>query len=166
MYEIQVIEELDSGHILDLPYESKCSNIHGHCWKVMVTLTTPDLNECGMVVDFTHIKAILKRFDHKFFVNEEHPIASHLQDFQSAAAQKGKYLNVPGHDAYGIILLPFEPTAECLATHFLEEIVSVLFAERYKKPDGNYVQVPKAEETKVISVEIWETKSGRVIYKP
>jgi len=49
--------EISASHSLDLPYESKCKNIHGHNWKIKVFCKSSELNSSGMVVDFTEIKA-------------------------------------------------------------------------------------------------------------
>ena len=63
-YEIKVIQEIDSSHQLKLPYESGCNNLHGHRWKVEVVIMSERLNEQDMVVDFQHVKGIIKRYDH------------------------------------------------------------------------------------------------------
>lgn len=53
------------SHRLTLPYESKCSNLHGHNWVITVFCKTEKLNENGMVADFTHIKrAVHDTLDH------------------------------------------------------------------------------------------------------
>ena len=51
---------------LKLSYESKCENLHGHNWIITVYCQAEQLNEDGMVVDFTHIKEVVKgQLDHK-----------------------------------------------------------------------------------------------------
>ena len=56
--------EIAGCHHLDLPYESKCKNLHGHNWIVIVHVGANEL-ENGMVIDFTHIKrAIHDKLDH------------------------------------------------------------------------------------------------------
>lgn len=58
--------EIAGSHKLTLPYESKCSNLHGHNWKVWVWIQTTQLNDAGMVMDFTCIKkSIHDKLDHK-----------------------------------------------------------------------------------------------------
>ena len=58
--------EISAAHRLCLSYESKCSELHGHNWVVTVWCKSKELNEDGMVVDFTHIKQnILGKLDHK-----------------------------------------------------------------------------------------------------
>lgn len=48
--------EISAAHRLELGYESKCSNLHGHNWKISVSCRSEQLNQNGMVVDFTEIK--------------------------------------------------------------------------------------------------------------
>ena len=56
MYYVSKRMEIAGCHRLALPYESKCSNLHGHNWIVTVYCKSYDLNENGMVCDFTKIK--------------------------------------------------------------------------------------------------------------
>ena len=56
MYYVKKRMEIAGCHQLDLPYESKCRNMHGHNWVVTVYCKSKTLNACGMVVDFKHIK--------------------------------------------------------------------------------------------------------------
>lgn len=66
MYIVKKRMEIAGAHRLDLPYESKCSNYHGHNWIVIVECKSKTLTDYGMVEDFTHIKErIEKRLDHK-----------------------------------------------------------------------------------------------------
>ena len=48
--------EVAGCHHLNLPYESKCTRMHGHNWIITVHCKARELNEVGMVVDFTHRK--------------------------------------------------------------------------------------------------------------
>ena len=66
MYYVKKRMEISAAHRLCLSYESKCSELHGHNWVVTVWCKSKELNEDGMVVDFTHIKQnILGKLDHK-----------------------------------------------------------------------------------------------------
>ena len=57
--------EIAGAHRLDLSYESKCQNLHGHNWIVTVYCAAKELNKDGMVCDFKHIKErIHGRLDH------------------------------------------------------------------------------------------------------
>lgn len=53
----------------------KCNNLHGHTYKMFVTVSGNDL-ENGMVVNFVKLKKIVndlvvERFDHKFLNDDE-----------------------------------------------------------------------------------------------
>lgn len=56
--------EIDSAHFLRC-YQGKCSNLHGHRWKVVVEIESDQLDETGMVIDFTKIKSEIMKFDHQ-----------------------------------------------------------------------------------------------------
>lgn len=55
MYEVRKKMEIAGSHQLNLPYESKCENLHGHNWLVTIYIKAEEL-EHDMVVDFKHIK--------------------------------------------------------------------------------------------------------------
>lgn len=66
MYYVSKRMEIAGAHYLDLSYESKCSNLHGHNWIVTVHCKAKKLSSDGMVVDFTQIKRLVhEQFDHK-----------------------------------------------------------------------------------------------------
>jgi len=66
MYYVQKTMEISAAHQLTLDYESKCRNLHGHNWIVVVHCKARELNQNGMVEDFTLIKArVEKLLDHK-----------------------------------------------------------------------------------------------------
>lgn len=56
MYFVSKRMEIAGCHRLELSYESKCSNLHGHNWIVTVFCYARELNADGMVCDFTRIK--------------------------------------------------------------------------------------------------------------
>lgn len=56
MYYVSKRMEIAGSHKLNLDYESKCQNLHGHNWIVTVYLKGESLNHNGMLMDFTHIK--------------------------------------------------------------------------------------------------------------
>ena len=65
MYYVQKRLEISASHYLRLNYESKCSVLHGHNWIVNVYCRAAELDENGMVTDFTHIKRrVMDRLDH------------------------------------------------------------------------------------------------------
>jgi 6-pyruvoyltetrahydropterin/6-carboxytetrahydropterin synthase len=56
MYYVSKRLEISCSHRLDLSYESKCANIHGHNWIITVYCRAKKLTADGMVCDFTAIK--------------------------------------------------------------------------------------------------------------
>ena len=69
MFEISVEETFAAGHSLR-NYHGKCEKVHGHNYKVQVTLEGETLNEAGLLVDFVDLKRVLHaavdRLDHEF----------------------------------------------------------------------------------------------------
>ena len=65
MYTITKRMTIASGHHLKLPYESKCSECHGHNWIIEVEVVSGILTDYGMVVDFACISEVVKGLDHK-----------------------------------------------------------------------------------------------------
>ena len=65
MYTVIKRMEVSASHCLSLSYRSKCENLHGHNWIITVYCRSIELNENGMVADFSHIKAVVKeKLDH------------------------------------------------------------------------------------------------------
>ena len=50
--------EWDAGHRVTL-HESKCRNVHGHRYAAEITVHAPRLDECGRVIDFGSVKALV-----------------------------------------------------------------------------------------------------------
>ena len=66
MYTVIKRMEISASHSLNLSYPSKCENLHGHNWIITVFCRSAQLNDDGMVVDFTGIKDQIKgKLDHK-----------------------------------------------------------------------------------------------------
>jgi len=61
MFELSVKGSIASAHFLR-EYEGKCKNLHGHTWKIEVTIISDRLDDIGMVADFTVLKKQLKEF--------------------------------------------------------------------------------------------------------
>ena len=73
MYYVSKRMEIAGAHHLELPYESKCRNLHGHNWIVTVYCRSKELTNYGMILDFTHIKKeIHDKLDHQC-INEVIP---------------------------------------------------------------------------------------------
>lgn len=69
MFEITVEETFAAGHALR-NYRGKCENVHGHNYRVQVTLAGEELDAAGLLVDFVEVKqalhAVVDRLDHQF----------------------------------------------------------------------------------------------------
>ena len=66
MYTVIKRMEISAAHSLSLSYPSKCENLQGHNWIVTVHCRSKELNADGMVIDFSHIKRIVKgQLDHR-----------------------------------------------------------------------------------------------------
>ncbi len=59
MFEVRVESEFAAAHFLR-DYHGKCENLHGHNYKVYVHVRGSELDEGGMLIDFTFLKAALK----------------------------------------------------------------------------------------------------------
>ncbi|MBF0331805.1 MAG: 6-carboxytetrahydropterin synthase QueD [Candidatus Omnitrophica bacterium] len=59
MFELTVRGEFSSAHFLR-DYSGQCRNLHGHTWKVAVTIKGKTLNKIGVMADFVELKAYLK----------------------------------------------------------------------------------------------------------
>ncbi len=68
MFEVRVESHFSSAHHL-LNYKGECENMHGHNWKVEVTLKGDILDKSNILVDFKILKKklneILDCLDHK-----------------------------------------------------------------------------------------------------
>ena len=77
MYEVIVRDHFSAAHQLR-DYGGICENLHGHNWKIEVSVSSPHLDKMGVVVDFKivedKIKEILDLFDHQ--------VLNHLPVFQ------------------------------------------------------------------------------------
>ena len=60
MYYVKKRLEISAAHNLKLDYESKCENLHGHNWIIVIYCRSEELDKNGMVLDFTVIKKKIK----------------------------------------------------------------------------------------------------------
>lgn len=107
----------ETGHAL-YGYDGKCRNVHGHSYKLSVTVIgTPisDTNNVkfGMVIDFGDLKKIVKEeivniFDHATVFNKNTP---HIE--------LAKELEDRGHN---VLLVDYQPTSEMMIIDFSEKI--------------------------------------------
>ena len=118
MTKIRITKEFtfDMAHAL-IHYDGLCRNIHGHTYKLAVTLlgSPKDIQgdpKLGMVLDFTDLKTIVKQpivdvFDHAIVLHEGHKAIPAMMECND----------------YGkTIVLPFQPTCENLVIHFVQMI--------------------------------------------
>ena len=75
MFEVSVEQTFAAGHALR-NYKGKCENVHGHNFKVQVTIEGETLDDTGMLVDFLDVRhlmqSVIARLDHQF-LNEIAP---------------------------------------------------------------------------------------------
>ena len=75
MFEVSVEKTFAAGHSLR-NYKGKCENVHGHNYRVRVTIEGAKLASNGLLVDFIDVKKqlleIIDRLDHQF-INDIEP---------------------------------------------------------------------------------------------
>ena len=68
MFEVSAEETFSAGHALR-GYKGKCENVHGHNYRVRVTLAGEQLDANGLLIDFVEIKRamreVIEKLDHK-----------------------------------------------------------------------------------------------------
>jgi 6-pyruvoyltetrahydropterin/6-carboxytetrahydropterin synthase len=62
---IQTELKMDSAHKLP-NYKGKCGYLHGHTWKIVVSVDADILDENEFVVDFNKIKEAVMQYDHDY----------------------------------------------------------------------------------------------------
>ena len=89
MFELSIKGHLASAHYLP-GYDGPCKNLHGHTWKVEVTIVSDRLDKIGMVADFAVLKKQLRAFlmplDHVClndlpYFKEHHPTTENLAQY-------------------------------------------------------------------------------------
>jgi 6-pyruvoyltetrahydropterin/6-carboxytetrahydropterin synthase len=111
----------ETGHAL-YGYDGKCKNVHGHSYKLSVTVIgTPILDnnnvKFGMVIDFTDLKKIVQEqivnhFDHATVFNGKTP---HIE--------LANELKNRGHH---VIVVDYQPTSENMVMDFASKIKNLL----------------------------------------
>lgn len=119
MSQIRITKEFsfETGHAL-YGYDGLCKNVHGHSYKLSVTvigspIADPHHVKYGMVIDFKDLKKIVKEevvdvFDHATVFNQNTP---HLTLAQT--------LEKSGHK---ILLVDYQPTSEQMVLDFAKKI--------------------------------------------
>ncbi|MBP8157780.1 MAG: 6-carboxytetrahydropterin synthase [Flavobacterium sp.] len=131
----------ETGHAL-YGYDGKCKNVHGHSYKLSVTVIgKPIVNrndvKFGMVIDFTDLKKIVKeeivdQFDHATVFNETTP---HIE--------LANELKTRGHH---VILVDYQPTSENMVIDFAQRIKNrlpqgiALFSLKLQETDSSFAE--------------------------
>jgi 6-pyruvoyltetrahydropterin/6-carboxytetrahydropterin synthase len=107
----------ETGHAL-YGYDGKCKNVHGHSYKLDVTVIGQPITDTtnvkyGMVIDFGDLKKIVKEeivdvFDHATVFNQNTP---HVE--------LAKELMDRGHN---VLLVDYQPTSEMMVIDFAKKI--------------------------------------------
>lgn len=127
---IEIKHSTSTAHIIT-GHPGKCNNLHGHNYNFTVGVTSTDLNELGMVVDFSILKKSVafildKMYDHKTIIYEKDPRAATLKEL-------------------GAELVNYNPTAENMAKQ-IYFILCQTFRE-IKELQDLCVSYVKVEET-------------------
>lgn len=111
----------ETGHAL-YGYDGKCKNIHGHSYKLYVTVIGEPISDSGnvkygMVIDFGDLKKIVKEeivdvFDHATVFNKNTP------HYELAMELKTR-----GHN---VLLVDYQPTSEMMVIDFAQKIQRLL----------------------------------------
>ncbi len=107
----------ETGHAL-YGYDGKCKNVHGHSYKLSVTVIGTPITDTsnvkyGMVIDFGDLKKIVKEeivdvFDHATVFNKNTPHVELAQELKNR-----------GHH---VILVDYQPTSEMMVIDFAKKI--------------------------------------------
>lgn len=111
----------ETGHAL-YGYDGKCKNVHGHSYKLSVTVIGTPISDTtnvkfGMVIDFSDLKKIVREevvdvFDHATVFNKNTPHIELAEELKNR-----------GHH---VILVGYQPTSENMVIDFAEKIKSRL----------------------------------------
>lgn len=114
---ITKIFSFETGHAL-YGYDGKCRNVHGHSYKLNVTVIGTPIAESGhvklgMVIDFSDLKKIVEEeivdvFDHATVFNKNTP-----------HKELAKELNDRGHN---VLLVDYQPTSEMMILDFAKKL--------------------------------------------
>jgi 6-pyruvoyltetrahydropterin/6-carboxytetrahydropterin synthase len=107
----------ETGHAL-YGYDGKCKNVHGHSYKLNVTVIGIPIHDSnhvknGMVIDFGDLKKIVKeeivdQFDHATVLNKNTP---HIELAEELIKRD-----------HNVILVDYQPTSEKMITDFADKI--------------------------------------------
>ena len=156
MYTVERRIEIDMGHRVPF-HDSKCSKLHGHRYVILVeaqaekTITYGNgsgESSSGMLVDFGDLKAAMMKTIHDPF---DHRLV--LYEFDSLLAWFAEKSDLSN---FGIVTVPFIPTAEELARYWWEEVQRELIT-------GDYAL---AKDLIVTRVTVHETPNSVASFMP
>lgn len=119
MYKLVITAKFSAAHRL-VDYPGACARIHGHNWRVKVTVAAKEVDESGMVIDLVELKrqidASVQQFDHRV-INDVPPfdqlnptsenIAKYLYDYISARIDlRVEGVEIAEVDDYAVIYTP------------------------------------------------------------
>jgi 6-pyruvoyltetrahydropterin/6-carboxytetrahydropterin synthase len=83
MYRVSKSVAFCYGHRL-LDYAGKCRHLHGHNARAVITLESAELDDCGMVEDFSGVKRLVwdwldSEIDHTLLLHRDDPLLPMLQ---------------------------------------------------------------------------------------
>lgn len=138
---ITKIFSFETGHAL-YGYDGKCRNVHGHSYKLSVTVVGKPIVDSnnvkfGMVIDFSDLKKIVKEeivdiFDHATVFNKNTPhveLAKEMSDRDHC-----------------VLLVDYQPTSEMMVIDFSEKIKNrlpqniQLFSLKLQETDSSYAE--------------------------
>ena len=143
----------ETGHAL-YGYDGKCKNVHGHSYKLDVTVTGEPISDTsnvkyGMVIDFGDLKKIVKSeivnvFDHATVFNKNTPHVELAKELESR-----------GHN---VLLVDYQPTSEMMVIDFAEKIKTRL-------PKNIKLHSLKLQESLVLMNSVKNTKKSNLVLK-
>ena len=145
MYSICSEASFDAAHFLK-GYQGKCSNIHGHRWRVLITVSSDRLSvseqESGMLCDFGSLKQALlretKRFDHTLIYEN--------------GSLKPSTVSALEEEGFSLTAVSFRPTAENFAKYFFDALKKAGYPDSestvYETPNNcaKYTEAVSAEQ--------------------
>lgn len=146
---VERYHDISAGHRV-VGHEGKCRFLHGHNYRVTFTCTAAQLDEVGRVIDFGVIKNRLcnwleEHWDHRMLMWEADPI---LEEMQNSPYRPNidPVVGAALAEAFALVPVPFNPTAENMALHLLNVIGPLQLAGT-----GVVLAYVKIEETRKCS---------------
>ncbi len=147
---ITKIFSFETGHAL-YGYDGKCRNVHGHSYKLHVTVIGKPIEESGhaklgMVIDFSDLKKIVEEeivdvFDHATVFNKNTP-----------HRELAKELSSRGHN---VLLVDYQPTSEMMILDFAGKL-------KKRLPENIRIHSLRLQETESSYAE-WHAADNGVV---